>query len=67
MNVLETVSFILQHGLHPGGWGEGIWLQSPPNRNLKKHILDVTILNILCDLHFSQNQPVKSADDLRLY
>jgi hypothetical protein len=35
-----------------------------PNKNLKTtDSVDTIILNVLCDLAFSQNQPQKLADD----
>jgi hypothetical protein len=35
---------------------------APPNRHLNKQILKTMLANVLRDLPFSQNQPVKSAD-----
>jgi len=34
-----------------------------PNQHLNKHILKTMIANVLRDLPFSQNEPLKSADD----
>jgi hypothetical protein len=44
--------------------GRAARLQSLPNRNLNnKDFADTMILNVLHDLHFGQNQPLKSAND----
>jgi hypothetical protein len=49
-------------GRHPREGG--CHAAAPPNRNLKNtDFVDTMTLNILCDLSFSQNQPLKSADD----
>jgi hypothetical protein len=37
--------------------------QTPQNRNKNTHFVDITISNVICDLPFSRNQPLKSADD----
>jgi len=46
-----------------GGGGGGLLGCSTPNRNLRNAVfLDTMILNVLCDLLFSRNQPTNSAD-----
>jgi hypothetical protein len=48
------------------GWGIVGLLspQTPQNRNYKnKDFIDVMIPKVLCDLSFSRNQPLKSADE----
>jgi hypothetical protein len=52
---------------HPGG-GAAAGLQPPPkipqNQNLKNtYFVDIMISKVLCDLLFSRNQTLKSADD----
>jgi hypothetical protein len=47
-----------------GGGSEGV--QAPPqkNRSLKNtDFVDIMIANVLCDLPFSRNQPLKSTDN----
>jgi len=53
---------------HPFGVGVGSYKMkppSPPNIEIKKkHIyIGMMLSNVLCDLHFSQPQPMKLADD----
>jgi hypothetical protein len=52
-------------GAHGWGVGEAAGLQTPQNRNLRKKTDFVYVVrsNILRDFPFSQNQPMKSADD----
>jgi hypothetical protein len=50
-------------GAHPMG-GAGLQPSKPQNRNLKNaNFVDAVISKVLCDLPFSRNQPLKSADN----
>jgi hypothetical protein len=47
-----------------GGWAVRQQPPPPQNWNLKDTgFVDIMILEVLCYFHFSQNQPLKSADD----
>jgi hypothetical protein len=48
---------------HPRGGVPGCDLPPPPNEIKKTDFVDIIISKILRDLHFSLNQPLKSADD----
>jgi hypothetical protein len=52
-------------GLIQGRTQGGLQSPKPPKTKLKKKtdIVDTTISNVLRDFPFSQNQPLKSADD----
>jgi hypothetical protein len=54
-------------GAHPkGGGGLPVCIphQTPENRNLKNtDFVDIMVSNVLRNLPFSRNQPLKSADD----
>jgi hypothetical protein len=60
---------IARTGAHPRGGGEGEVatgqpLQTPQNRNFKNTgFVNTVILNLLRDLPFRQNQPLKSVND----
>jgi hypothetical protein len=45
----------------------GLWRaaapSNPPKPKFKRHFLAMMISNVLCNLPFSRNQPLKSADD----
>jgi hypothetical protein len=57
----------LQRGGPPkeGGWGGYSEAALPPKAKLKTKtcFVDTMLSEVLCDLHFSLNQPFKSADD----
>jgi hypothetical protein len=46
-------------------WGSGRLLPPFAQIEIKKgtDFVDIMLSNILCDLHFCQNQPLKSTDD----
>ena len=63
----STINYRSQGGTQGEG---GLQPSSPPlqisqNRNLKKNkdFVDIIVSKVLRDLPFSQNQPLKSADD----
>jgi hypothetical protein len=49
---------------HPRRGADGLQPLRPPKLNLKNtNFVDIMISKALCDFHFSQNQPLKLAED----
>jgi hypothetical protein len=63
--VIVTWRIYESSGAHKAGSAAGLQSpQAPRNRNLKNtDFVDIMISEVLRDLPFSQNHPLKSADD----
>ena len=55
--------YILLHNVTPKGGGGGCWAAAPLNLDLKNTNFVDKISDVLCDLTFSKNQSLNSADD----